>query len=378
MRSRPQVTQQTGTSSGQIDPRAFTGWGQDQGNYGYDWAGGEWQDIYDEGFQGFTRPDEFGQDVAVTGFDMMGGGPNKWEQLQQSGYDDLYGEYMGEDGKDGAFATAQGVRSDVFGRDPRLAGGADAPSFLTGFGKDGQISDYQRALGFDRSVAEDVYTADAEKAMALARRGEGDMAFQMMGAGGGDPSVLRSGAIQGEAYGDIASNRAKALMGWDTESLGAARRAMEFDITNRDARIRGDEDALSRQDQINLMAANQYGDPSNQMNFLQGVGDIGAQEREQVQGGNMWDYGQHMAEQGFRPQMLEKWQQFMGDVPFDEATVQEMQQTEEGRSMLANVFGIGGAIAGGVIAGGTTGGLGTVGGAAAGYTLGSAVGGLFG
>lgn len=357
-RGKPKTTGQSGTSTGQIDPRAFSGWGEGEARPGYDWTAGEFMDIYEQGYQPWN----------VSGFDMMGGGPNKWEQFQQSGMEQMYDPAMKR------FGTADDWVKGVGDRNVRLAGGADAPSFLTGYGPGGQISDYQKALGFDRKAVEDVYSADAERAMALARRGEGDMAHQAMGSGGGDPSVLRSGVEKGAAYGEIASRSARDLLGWDERSLAVARRAMGDDITRRDMRIAQDEGALSLKEQINLRAAAQYGDPSQRMNFLRGYGDVGARERAIAQGAQAFDYGQHLDETGWRKDMLGQYAGLLDAVPFDETTIQELEQTEKGRSILANIFGIAGAVGGGFLGNTILPGYGTVAGATAGYTAGSQLG----
>ena len=367
-RGKPKTSGQSGTATSQIDPRAFSGWGKDEEIPGYEWVASEFKDLYDKGYQPFQQKNEFGQMVDVTGMDMMGGGPNKWDQIQQTGMEQMYDPAMNR------FGTADKWVKGVGDRDVRLAGGVDAPSFLTGYGPGGQISDYQKALGFDRKAAEDVYSADAERAMALARRGEGDMAHQMMGSGGGDPSVLRSGVEKGAAYGEIASRSARDLLGWDERSLAAARGAMGDDIARRDMRIAQDEGALALKDQINLATASQYADPSQRMNFLRGYGDVGARERAIKQGAMGYDLGVHQDKSGgYKKDMLGQYAGLLGEVPFNETTIQDLQQTEKGRSILANLFGIAGGVAGGYF-GSALGPMGTVGGASAGYTAGSQLG----
>ena len=367
-RGKPKTSGQSGTATSQIDPRAFSGWGKDEELPGYEWVASEFKDIYDKGYQPFQQKNEFGQMVDVTGMDMMGGGPNKWDQIQQTGMEQMYDPAMNR------FGSADKWVKGVGDRDVRLAGGVDAPSFLTGYGPGGQISDYQKALGFDRKAAEDVYSADAERAMALARRGEGDMAHQMMGSGGGDPSVLRSGVEKGAAYGEIASRSARDLLGWDERSLAAARGAMGDDIARRDMRIAQDEGALALKDQINLATASQYADPSQRMNFLRGYGDVGARERAIKQGAMGYDLGVHQDKSGgYKKDMLGQYAGLLGEVPFNETTIQDLQQTEKGRSILANLFGIAGGVAGGYF-GSALGPMGTVGGASAGYTAGSQLG----
>ena len=367
-RGKPKTSGQSGTATSQIDPRAFSGWGKDEELPGYEWVASEFKDLYDKGYQPFQQKNEFGQMVDVTGMDMMGGGPNKWDQIQQTGMEQMYDPAMNR------FGTADKWVKGVGDRDVRLAGGVDAPSFLTGYGPGGQISDYQKALGFDRKAAEDVYSADAERAMALARRGEGDMAHQMMGSGGGDPSVLRSGVEKGAAYGEIASRSARDLLGWDERSLAAARGAMGDDIARRDMRIAQDEGALALKDQINLATASQYADPSQRMNFLRGYGDVGARERAIKQGAMGYDLGVHQDKSGgYKKDMLGQYAGLLGEVPFNETTIQDLQQTEKGRSILANLFGIAGGVAGGYF-GSALGPMGTVGGASAGYTAGSQLG----
>ena len=371
-RGKPKTSGQSGTATTQIDPRAFSGWGKDEELPGYEWVASEFKDLYDKGYQPFQQKNEFGQMVDVTGMDMMGGGPNKWDQIQQTGMEQMYDPAMNR------FGSADKWVKGVGDRDVRLAGGVDAPSFLTGYGPGGQISDYQKALGFDRKAAEDVYSADAERAMALARRGEGDMAHQMMGSGGGDPSVLRSGVEKGAAYGEIASRSARDLLGWDERSLAAARDAMGGDIARRDMRIAQDEGALALKDQINLATASQYADPSQRMNFLRGYGDVGARERAIKQGAMGYDLGVHQDKSGgYKKDMLGQYAGLLGEVPFNETTIQDLQQTEEGRSILANLFGIAGGVAGGVF-GSALGPMGAIGGAGLGYQAGTEFGSLFG
>ena len=367
-RGKPKTSGQSGTATTQIDPRAFSGWGKDEELPGYEWVASEFKDLYDKGYQPFQQKNEFGQMVDVTGMDMMGGGPNKWDQIQQTGMEQMHDPAMKR------FGTADDWVKGVGDRNVSLAGGADAPSFLTGYGPGGQVSDYKKALGFDRAGAEKIWDMDTERAMALARRGEGDMAHQMMGSGGGDPSVLRSGVEKGAAYGEIASRSARDLLGWDERSLAAARDAMGGDIARRDMRIAQDEGALALKDQINLATASQYADPSQRMNFLRGYGDVGARERAIKQGAMGYDLGVHQDKSGgYKKDMLGQYAGLLGEVPFNETTIQDLQQTEKGRSILANLFGIAGGVAGGYF-GSALGPMGTVGGASAGYTAGSQLG----
>ena len=367
-RGKPKTSGQSGTATSQIDPRAFSGWGKDEEIPGYEWVASEFKDLYDKGYQPFQQKNEFGQMVDVTGMDMMGGGPNKWDQIQQTGMEQMYDPAMNR------FGSADKWVKGVGDRDVRLAGGVDAPSFLTGYGPGGQISDYKKALGFDRAGAEKIWDMDTERAMALARMGEGDMAHQMMGSGGGDPSTLRSGTALGEAYGRVAADRGR--MGWqyDENAREQAIRAMGDDIARRDMRIAQDEGALALKDQINLATASQYADPSQRMNFLRGYGDVGARERAIKQGAMGYDLGVHQDKSGgYKKDMLGQYAGLLGEVPFNETTIQDLQQTEKGRSILANLFGIAGGVAGGYF-GSALGPMGTFGGATAGFTAGSQLG----
>lgn len=371
-RGKPKTSGQSGTASSIIDPRAFSGWGEGGDLPGYEWVASEFQDLYKEGYNPFQQKNEFGQMVDVTGMDMMGGGPNKWDQIQQTGMEKMY------DPATKRFDTADDWVKGVGDRNVKLAGGADAPSFLTGYGPGGQVSDYKKALGFDRAGAEKIWDMDTERAMALARRGEGDMAHQAMGSGGGDPSTLRSGTALGEAYGRVAADRGR--MGWqyDENAREKAIMAMRDDITRRDMRIAQDEGALSLKDQINLATASQYADPSQRMNFLRGYGDVGARERGIKQGAMGYDLGVHQDKSGYKKDMLGQYAGLLGEVPFNETTIQELEQTEKGRSILANIFGIAGGVAGGVIGNTMVPGYGAFAGAGLGYQAGTEFGSLFG
>ena len=110
------------------------------------------------------------------------------------------------------------------------------------------------------------------------------------------------------------------------------------------------------------------------MNFLRGYGDVGARERAIKQGAMGYDLGVHQDKSGgYKKDMLCQYAGLLGEVPFNETTIQDLQQTEKGRSILANLFGIAGGVAGGYF-GSALGPMGTVGGASAGYTAGSQLG----
>ncbi len=169
-------------------------------------------------------------------------------------------------------------------------------------------------------------------------------------------------------------------MGWqyDENAREQAIRAMGDDIARRDMRIAQDEGALALKDQINLATASQYADPSQRMNFLRGYGDVGARERAIKQGAMGYDLGVHQDKSGgYKKDMLGQYAGLLGEVPFNETTIQDLQQTEEGRSILANLFGIAGGVAGGVF-GSALGPMGAIGGAGLGYQAGTEFGSLFG
>ena len=241
-------------------------------------------------------------------------------------------------GPGGQWAGSRGVYKDVYGRgDPTALGGEGASSFLTGFGGKG-ISDYQTALGFDRTAAENQYTADAGRAMKQAMMAEN---AKSRGFGSRGRDVERGGVVRGEAYGNIASNMGREMLGYDERSLAAARQAMGQDIGRGDWRTNQDIANKRQQDMLAMTAAQSAADPSNELAYASALGGLGQYEQGLDIAGKNWLKGNWDQEQAWDPMIAGMQGNVVASTPWNTTTTGTTSESREGQSPSQQMLGYG-------------------------------------
>ena len=262
-------------------------------------------------------------------------------------------------GPQGQWADSRNVYKDVYGRGaPATLGGPGASSFLTGFGGKG-VADYQRALGFDRSGAEKQYTADAGRAMKQALIAENAKA---RGFGSGGRDVERGYDVRGEAYGNIASNVGRQMLGYDDRAREAAIRAMGQDIGRGDWRTQQDIANIRDQDMLAMKASQLASDPTNQLAYAGALGELGQYEQGLDIAGKNWLKGLHDEEQQWAPMIASLKAQTMGQTPWNTTTTGTTSESRPGQSPWDQILGTTSTVAGLLMAlkgGGDGGGGGT-------------------
>ena len=259
-------------------------------------------------------------------------------------------------GPDGQWADSRNVYKGIYGgAAPSSLGGPGASSFLTGRGGKG-ISDYQTALGFDRTATENQYTADAGRAMKEAMIAENAKSRNFL-SGGRD--VERGGVVRGEAYGNIASNMGREMLGYDERSLAAARDAMGKDIYRDDWRMNQDIDNRRKQEMLAMTAAQSAADPSNELAYASALGGLGQYEQGLDIAGKNWLKGNWDQEQAWDPMIAGLQGNVVASTPWDTTTTGTTSESRPGQSAWDQMLGYG-AIFGGSALGSMGGGGGGV------------------